>query len=432
MRFIASPNPKAMKKVLYIMLFLILGMNLTAQSVWDGSREAISSGSGTESDPYLIENAQQLAWLVYLINWDYSRWTSGKYFLLTTDIELNGSADNQWIPIGAGPSVDSHKYFEGVFDGGFHSITGIYIDADNPINNNSDMWVSSYAGFFTELGANAVVKNRYLEGSVTSGRKAGGFAGSSYGVFEYCVSNVNVESTAQTAAGIVSWGNATVKFCANLGNIRGKNGAGGIVAWNGTVENCYNKGNIEAEDYIGGIAGRSMRIKNCYNIGDVLYSSNATHVGAIVGIKPSGGSIDNCYYLDGCIASTNEYGVPETADFMRSQEFVNMLNNGITIWAMDTENVNDGYPVFDETFMDVSEIAENTDMVVVYPNPVVDNVYVVGDVASCEIYDLVGKRVTGVTFDIDKIVVTDLPSGIYMMRFVTNNGNVVTKKIIKK
>ena len=47
-----------MKKVLYIMLFLVLGMSLTAQSVWDGSREAISSGSGTESDPYLIENAQ--------------------------------------------------------------------------------------------------------------------------------------------------------------------------------------------------------------------------------------------------------------------------------------------------------------------------------------------------------------------------------------
>ena len=123
-----------MKKLLYIMLFLIFAMNLTAQSVWDGKREAIRSGSGTESDPYLIENAQQLAWLAYVVNWDYSIWTKDKFFLLTTDIDLGGNADNQWIPIGAGPSTDSHKLFDGVFDGGFHSITGIYIDADNAVN----------------------------------------------------------------------------------------------------------------------------------------------------------------------------------------------------------------------------------------------------------------------------------------------------------
>jgi len=421
-----------MKKVLYIMLFLVLGMSLTAQSVWDGKREAISSGSGTESDPYLIENAQQLAWLVYSINWDYARWTSDKYFLLTTDIDLNGSTDNQWIPIGAGPSLSSAKYFNGVFDGGFHSITGIYIDAGNAISNNNSMWVSSYAGFFIELGSNAVVKNLYLEGSISTGRKAGGFAGTSNGDFEYCVSDVDIVSTNQTAAGIASLGNPTVRYCANLGDIKGKNGVGGLIGMNGHVENSYNMGRVEADDVVGGIAGRSNDIKNCYNVGDI-YASNASYKGAIVGNKPSGGNISNCYYLEGCIDESNEYGEPKTADFMRSQEFVYLLNNETSCWVMDTLNENDGYPVFGETPFGIDEILTNfTDVVVVYPNPVVDYVCVAGDVVSCDVFDLVGKRVFSVSTNINKIAVSDLPSGIYMMRFLTKNGNVVTKKIVKK
>lgn len=423
-----------MKKVLYIMLFLVLGMSLTAQSVWDGNREAIRSGSGTEADPYLIENAQQLAWLVYSINWDYSRWTEGKHFLLTTGIDLNGSTDNQWIPIGAGPSAESQKYFDGVFDGGFHSITGIYIDADNAINDNNSMWVSTYAGFFTQLGTNAVVKNLYLEGSITSDRKVAGFSGYN-GVFEYCISNVNVETggSQSASAGIAAYGSPIVTNCANLGDITGKNGVGGIVGMNGVLENCYNVGTVKGENMVGGIAGRGYNLKNCYNVGDVLYNENATYKGAIIGNKPSGGSVTNCHYLEGCINETNEYGEPQTADFMRSEEFVNLLNNETSVWAMDDENSNDGYPVLGNTPFGVEEILTDfQDVVVVYPNPVVDYVCVAGDVVSCEVYDLVGKCVKTISTNINKIAVTDLPSGIYMMRFLTKNGNVVTKKIIKK
>ena len=422
-----------MKKVLYIMLFLILGMNLTAQSVWDGKREAIRSGSGTESDPYLIENAQQLAWLVYVINWDYSRWTSGKYFLLTTDIELNGSADNQWIPIGAGPSVDYYKYFDGVLDGGFHKITGLYIDDENPISDNNSMWVSPYAGLFTDFKNDAVIKNLYVEGYVSSDRKAGGFAGSSYGVFEYCIANVDVASTSGSSAGIASFGNPTVRFCANLGDIKGKNGVGGIIGMNGHVESCYNMGNITGENVVGGIAGRCADIKNSYNVGEISYFETTNYKGAIVGNKPSGSGIINCHYLEGCIADPNEYGEPKTAEFMRSEEFVGLLNNETDVWVYDEENTNDGYPVFGNVHFGVEEVVDEfSDIVVVYPNPVVDNVYVVGDVASCEIYDLVGKRVKSVSTNMEEISITDLQSGIYMMRFVMKNGNVVTKKIVKK
>ena len=431
MRFIASQNLTIMKKLSYIMLFLILGMNLTAQSVWDGKREAIRSGSGTEENPYLIENAQNLAWLIYSMNWDYSPWTEGKYFLLTTDIDLNGSDDNQWIPIGAGQSASGTKSFKGVFDGGFHKITGLYIDDNNAINDKTSIWYGSLGAFFSNIQNNGVVKNLYLEGSVTSNGRCAGISGSN-GIIEYCVSNVNVESN-NNAAGIVASGNSTVSYCANLGDIKGKMGVGGIVGMNGTVENCYNIGKIEAENIVGGIAGRSNNITNSYNIGDIVYAETASLKGAIVGFAQSSGNINNCHYLEGCIDESNEYGEPQTAEFMRSMDFVNLLNNETDVWVMDTDSINDGYPVFGNTPFDVEEIInEFTDVVVVYPNPVTDNVYVVGNVASCEIYDLVGKRVKTVWTNMDKISVTDLQSGIYMMRFVMKNGNVVTKKIVKQ
>lgn len=421
-----------MKKVLYIMLFLILGMNLTAQSVWDGEREAIINGAGTENDPYLIENAQQLAWLVYVINWDYSIWTKDKHFLLTTDIDLNGNADNQWIPIGAGPSTTAHKYFEGVFDGGFHKITGIYIDNNNAVSDNNSIWVSTYVGFFAELGLDAVVKNLYLEGSIVNSKISGGFSGKN-GNFEYCISDVYIESDNNASAGISAFGSPYMTNCANLGNITGKNGVGGIAGMNGVIENCYNIGTIKGENMIGGIAGRGYQLKNCYNVGEVSYNENSTNVGAIVGNKPSGGSVTNCHYLEGCIAQTNEYGEPQTAEFMRSQEFVNILNNDTDVWAYDEDNTNDGYPVFGNTMFGIEDIITDfPNMVTVYPNPVVDKVFVVGDVTSCEIYDLVGKRVKSISTNMEEIRVSDLQSGIYMMQFLTKNGNVVTRKIVKQ
>ena len=118
---------------------------------------------------------------------------------------------------------------------------------------------------------------------------------------------------------------------------------------------------------------------------------------------------------------------------MRSQEFVNILNGDNDVWVYDEGNTNDGYPVFGNTQFGIEEIITGfSDVVVVYPNPVVDNVYVVGDVASCEIYDLVGKCVKSVSKNMEEIRVSDLQSGIYMMRFLTKNGNVVTKKIVKQ
>lgn len=421
-----------MKKLSYIVLFLILGMNITAQSVWDGKREAIRNGSGTENDPYLIENAQQLAWFVYTVNWDYAPWTNDQHFLLTTDINLNGSPDNQWIPIGAGPSASGSKYFNGVIDGGFHKISGIYIDNDNAIGDKNSMWESSFAAFFVQLGNNATVKNLYLEGSVTNDMKSAGFSGKN-GIFEYCVADVDVESDKSTVAGFVAMGNPTIEFSANLGDIKGYQGVGGFIGMNGIVRNCYNTGKIEGDDAVGGIAGRSTEIVNCYNVGEIVCGNGTNKKGGIVGFFPSSGNVTNCYYLESCMDGSNGYGEPKTAGFMRSRDFVDLLNNDTNVWVMDEKFTNDGYPVFGNVEFGINEnFFDNTDLVVVFPNPAADYINVLGDALSCEIYDMVGRRVKTVSGNIDNISVTNLNTGVYMIRFTMRNGSVVTKKIVKK
>lgn len=57
------------------------------------------------------------------------------------------------------------------------------------------------------------------------------------------------------------------------------------------------------------------------------------------------------------------------------------------------------------------------------------------EVVRYEVYDMMGRLVYSektVWKNINEILATDLESGIYMMRFFTKNGDVVTKKIIKE
>ena len=85
-------------KILVAILLVLSGMMSSAQtSVWVGNRALWSSGSGTESDPYLIESAGNLAYLAYMVNKGFD--TEGMSFRLTTDIDLNGSEDRPWEPI---------------------------------------------------------------------------------------------------------------------------------------------------------------------------------------------------------------------------------------------------------------------------------------------------------------------------------------------
>lgn len=76
----------------------------------------------------------------------------GKYILLAADIDLKGSEEKQWTPIG-----NRTNQFKGTFDGDGHKITGLYI------NNSSD-----YMGLFGYVGEGSTVKNLSVDGTVTA------------------------------------------------------------------------------------------------------------------------------------------------------------------------------------------------------------------------------------------------------------------------
>ena len=56
-----------MKKI-YALLFAAISALSATAAVWDGTSTAITAGSGTESDPYLIETPQHMAWFAEQVN----------------------------------------------------------------------------------------------------------------------------------------------------------------------------------------------------------------------------------------------------------------------------------------------------------------------------------------------------------------------------
>ncbi len=87
-------------------------------TVWDGSvATGFAGGSGTASDPYLIETPAQLA---YLAQGSYANGAlATKSYRLEANLDLNGL---EWIPIGTYASP-----FGGYFDGNGHAIKNLFL-----------------------------------------------------------------------------------------------------------------------------------------------------------------------------------------------------------------------------------------------------------------------------------------------------------------
>ena len=175
---------------------------------------------------YQIGSAAQLYWFAQLVN---EGETSAKAILtaditvnttvLNNDGTLNGSPTYSWTPIG----TESKKY-EGTFDGGGHTISGLYFE--NTTNSNYPDG-GNYVGLIGYAkGAtieNVGVINSYLRGY----QNIGGICGYS------------IDST-------------TITNCQNTGTVSGSNTdsyAGGICGYGsyttGTfIINCYNTGKV--------------------------------------------------------------------------------------------------------------------------------------------------------------------------------------------
>lgn len=197
-------------------------------------------------------------------------------------------------------------------------------------------------------------------------------------------SNSNtVSSNVTYVAGIVGAGSNFVCLdCYNYGEIisnLSNSYCAGLVGQltNADIVFSYNKGSVTSSSNIGGIAGSvgsGCKILNTFNVGAINSdtSDESKNIGAIVSYN-NGGTIDYSYFGGGCTQDLKAIGnqdstslnltyidnleslVTQNSDWLTSPsnwceyvtEMEEIKNNFDfnTIWKMDTDFENDGYPV---------------------------------------------------------------------------------------
>lgn len=299
---------------------------------WDGTAVAFTQGRGTKEEPWLIENAEQLAYLAQQVNngTDYER----EHFLLVSDLDLSGE---EWTPIGTGG-----KSFWGGFDGGGHTITGMTITGKE----------ASYVGLFGEChnftADSSYIKSVTVKGANISGKSfVGAIAGVGANISD-CYSIENTICARRQVGGVCGSLIGNISGCYNSSSVSGISTAGGIMGTasyegnvgNGVVQYCYNIGAVtvsQQDSYVGGITGASANrydISNCLNCGKI--TGNGKNVGGIAGSTDSNDMnfIGNCYYN----SDLNNAGVGEGASDkvipLTTSQLCGALPKGLdpTIW----------------------------------------------------------------------------------------------------
>ena len=233
------------------------GLPSTAEeraSLWQSSVE----GEGTESNPYLIDSAADLALFSAMVN-DGNTFL-GKYLVQTADIDLSGK---QWIAIGGYVSVGSSKAFLGNYNGGYYNVSNLTIDTSNAVFNSYIYTTQGLFGYVAAVFDESMADSGHTE---INGQKI--HNGLTTGVVRALnLDNVN----------IVTGGNYN-----NVGSVAGIN--------NGLIEDCtVESGSVTAsptnDAYIGGIVGtaRSGDMRNCFNFASVSALSGTSSVGGVAG-----------------------------------------------------------------------------------------------------------------------------------------------------
>ncbi|UWX61673.1 T9SS type A sorting domain-containing protein [Chryseobacterium oranimense] len=112
-------------------------------------------------------------------------------------------------------------------------------------------------------------------------------------------------------------------------------------------------------------------------------------------------------------------------------DFISLTNTGNTVANQSAvDNINLSF--VNVTTLDTNEVKSSRESLSIYPNPVVDYLTVKSDskVSKVEVYDMAGRK-TNTTLNGDKVDVTHLNSGNYIINIETKEGK-TSKKFIKK
>lgn len=347
------------RKLLSALLCLALLASVLPLSAVPARADTLA-GNGTQDDPYLIKDAEDLIEFAEKVNGGRAGigGDPDACAVLTDDIDLEGSG------LSIGLDVSGRNYI-GTFDGQGRTISGLYINT-----------TSNTRGLFGYVGEGGTVTNLIVKGTVVSSGSAGygdgGIVGDNAGTVSNCVSDVAVKS-GYNVGGVVGWNRDTgiITNCTNNGTITGTSNdvfVGGVVGTNcGTVQNCTNNGTVETATYAGGVVGVNFgtvsgsyntknvagvtaggvvgansyanvsgKVTSCYNTGTV---SGTTTAGGVVGANSNGstsGTVNGCYYLNtvagsaiGDSSGTSENVASKTTEVFASSEVAWLLQDAL-------------------------------------------------------------------------------------------------------
>ena len=252
-------------------------------------------GSGSESDPYLIQSADDLVELRELVN--ARQFCIGLYFKMTQDVTLPA----EWKPIGRAANADEvgknlpYKgvcAFRGIFDGGGHTLT--VPEGGKPLFNNvGEATIKNLNIYGKKIDGYGLVNSYYIDYGIDNIYNYGD---------PYCViiDNVRLLSGSQTlcagfldgsGSGIntVTIRNSVVEKDVIIGYDQQQYGIGSFVGgnFNGVIENCESYADVYGISEVGGLAGNKgqtmglCKVLNSRFYGNVVATGN--HVGGIIG-----------------------------------------------------------------------------------------------------------------------------------------------------
>ena len=314
-----------MKTHFILALILSCAMICGAQTPWNGTiAEAYDGGDGTPGNPYQIATAEQLALLAQQTN---NGDTGEAHFILTNDINLNGTGGQEWTPIGTAKTtwlnqitytVEPSNPFMGVFDGNNHSITEMYIDDADILGlfgctlgaqvrnlrvEDANVTQGASVGIIVGLAYNTDITDCEVSGEVQAyGSKVGGIAGHYIAqdidndtVFiRNCVNNAYITAGVFYLGGIAGFtemdnGNLVIDHCVNngeIGDMWNTGTAGGVVGQGDfIIRHCRNYGKVSGDTSAGGMVGQGGSfglIECCFNhaSGEIIGGCSA---GGIIG-----------------------------------------------------------------------------------------------------------------------------------------------------
>ena len=355
-------------KKLFLSVIAMLCCGLAwSQTTWDGS--------GTETDPYLIQDTNDFKRIDNGISGGYY---AGKYFKQMADLNFGnvGTKEQSFIRIFAGNYDGNGKSisYNGTFTGQQH---GNHPDDHYTDNGHGDYGLFgrvTNGGVIKKLNVNAQILFTAKEGVGNDNMNAGLLCGHlDNGTISYC--NVTGEVASQINANNGGGGDVGLlcgqsegreEYCSGSGTVTGYGWVGGLIG-------AQHKGSIYACSFEGAVKAFTPRGNSCTNT-DGLQNGWGSFAGGIVGMTGCTGNqqgqtvqvdvsfcVANADVSAGCVAS----GVASLAVGGGSATVTNCIGSGTVNGSTVTEDVtnstnsNNNNTTNGKTEEEIQEIIDN-------------------------------------------------------------------------